>query len=97
MSNLELLTEALDYAFSNCIGVKTPEKIAQILENRNAIILPCKIGDTVYKVNYNHCCTDPNLDFYDVSECKFSLDMYNDIGFRIYLTKDEAEKKGRVT
>lgn len=90
MNNLKLLIEALDYAFSNCIGTETPEKIAKILIKKNVIALPCKIGDTVYKINYNHCCTCPELDYYSIYECKFTLGMYEEIGETVFLTYEDA-------
>ncbi len=61
------------------------------------IELPCKMGDTVYELRYNHCCTCPDKDYYSIDEKKFSLDMLNEINNTVFLTREEAEQalKGR--
>ncbi len=68
------------------------ERLADFLLEHSVIVLPCKVGSTVYKVNYNHCCTCPDLDYYSIAEKSFNLNMLNDIGKTVFLTHEKAEQ-----
>ena len=57
------------------------------IENGQLLELPCKVGDTVYKV-YGKC--DGNSCPYSVN---FSYVMLNEIGKNIFVTKEAAEAK----
>lgn len=55
--------------------------------------LPCKVGDTVWLVVHNELHfwnEDPE---YFIAESKFSLPYLEQMGQRIFLTKEEAEAK----
>lgn len=65
------------------------------LEQKGLILeLPCKVGDTVYLIYED--AEDvylPSTRYYYIEECKFIVEMYNDIGKFVFLTKEEAEAK----
>ena len=67
-------------------------KLADYLLENGVIVLPCKVGDTVYERKYYHCCTNPELDFYDIDEKTFGLNMLNKFNKTVFLTREEAEK-----
>ena len=63
------------------------------------IELPCGVGTTVYKIYADDCggnciefcefCTDAR---WKLVETKFSVSLFDDIGYTVFLTKEEAEK-----
>ena len=79
------------------------------IENGQLLELPCKVGDTVYKVHgkcEGNCC--PYSGNYGqwqchykgkerckafIDECNFSYVMLNEIGKNIFVTKEAAEAK----
>lgn len=69
--------------FANGKKKVTPEQIARHLAKNGVILLPCKIGQTVWIVNRTMGKIYP---------AKFRLDDIENIGKRIFLTKAEAEK-----
>lgn len=93
--NMETLTDLLkdaarlyDTSDSEC---DMEEFLADYLLNHNVIVLPCAVGDTVFEVVYEHCCTDSDLDYYTVVEDKFQLGSVYEIGRDIFLSRNEAE------
>ena len=57
------------------------------LEEQGRLIeLPCAVGDTVWFVGQQ-------LNHYFITEYAFDIFMFDDIGNRIFLTKEEAEAK----
>ena len=64
------------------------------LEEQGLLLkLPCKVGDTVYLINEEQeDMYDLSTHYYFIDECKFIIEMYNDIGISVFLTKAEAEK-----
>ncbi len=61
----------------------TAEQIAEHLENNNVIILPCKLGDTVWVVSKNASEPYP---------AKFKIDDVPQLGRRVFLSKESALK-----
>lgn len=61
----------------------TAENLAKHLEKNNVIVLPCAIGSTVWIVSKN--CTEPY-------PAKFKLDDVTQIGKRVFLNREDAEK-----
>ena len=60
-------------------------------EEGRLVVLPCKVGDIVYKI----MCQRDNFDdrpYRIVTAVKFTLDMTDDIGKKVFLTREEAEK-----
>lgn len=95
---------------NNIVDIKCIDKIVKVDINDTdftfifnkfdrLLLLPCNIGDTVYKVVYNHCCTDPTLDYYDILTTKFNLDMINEVGHSVFTSLESAksEFKRRTT
>ncbi len=95
MNDRERLIELLELekAFSRYLtDDERRGKLADYLLENGVIVLPCKVGDTVYELKYYHCCTNPELDFYDIDVKTFGLDMLNKIGKTVFLTHEEAEQ-----
>lgn len=70
------------------------QKLAEYenLEEQGLILrLPCKIGDVVYKIITRHDNFD-DTPYRIVSAVNFRLDMLDEIGKEVFLTKSEAEK-----
>ena len=95
---------------NNIVDIKCIDKIVKVDINDTdftfifnkfdrLLLLPCNIGDTVYKVVYNHCCTDPTLDYYDILTTKFNLNMINEVGHSVFTSLEDAkvELKCRTT
>lgn len=56
------------------------------------VVLPCKVGDIVYKI----MCQRDNFDdrpYRIITSVNFRLDMADDIGKTVFLTREEAEKE----
>lgn len=73
---------------------------ADYLLDNGVIVLPCKIGDTVYRI----CKRKYDVDGYGmqwqedwgVVTNAFSLEMYHEIGKAVFLTPEEAEAALKV-
>ena len=77
-------------AFKTAIELlKQPERPNEERPNEVWIKLPCNIGDTVYRIKYDFYYTKS----YQIYEWKFTLEMLNDVGHSVFLTREEAEKK----
>ena len=76
--------------------IKTLMELAEVKKQGRLIILPCKIGDTVYRV----CKKKYDVDGYGVQweedwgivTNTFHLGMFHEIGKNVFLTKEEAEE-----
>ena len=56
------------------------------------VVLPCKVGDIVYKI----MCQRDNFDdrpYRIITSVNFRPDMADDIGKTVFLTREEAEKE----
>lgn len=62
------------------------EKVAKHLIANGVVVLPCKIGDTVWVVSKN--CAEP-------FSAKFRLDDIDQFGKRVFLTRAEALRRMR--
>ena len=60
-------------------------------EEGRLVVLPCRIGDFVYKIIYQRDNFD-DRPYRIVTEGRFRLDMIDDIEKTIFLTREEAEK-----
>lgn len=76
-----------------CDAELKADYIADYLIKNNVIALPCAINDTVYKITYNHCCTNPDWDYYSVCETELSLEELDEFGKNLFLSKRDAEKE----
>lgn len=102
--NLKWLLEEGDCKFSKKLleGIARGEQVklrwsdvyAEHLINNGVIVLPCKVGDTVYEVRKVRCSImDGYREFdWDIRTLSFSVDMFNAIGKSIFLTREEAKK-----
>ena len=61
-------------------------------EEGRLVVLPCKVGDFVYKIIYQRDNFD-DRPYRIVTAVKFTLDMADDIGKTVFLTREEAEKE----
>lgn len=83
MNNKEKLMCLLMAVGMPDMSLAKAETIADYLVSKNVIVIPCKLGDTVWVVNKTMGCVHP---------AKFRLDDLDQIGRRVFLTKAEAEK-----
>ena len=67
------------------VECETPEDEGRLM------MLPCKVGDFVYKIIYQRDNFD-DRSYRIVTEVRFRPDMIDDIGKTIFLTREEAEK-----
>lgn len=74
---LEHKDSAADCPLIMCYANK--DEVAEAWKKRVVIELPCAVGDTVYFVNWMHCATNPDEDYYYVSERKFEYEMIEQI------------------
>ena len=67
--------------------LRTKLKNYEDMEEQGRLIeLPCAVGDTVWFIGVQH-------NHYFITEYAFEIFMFDDIGNRIFLTKEEAEVK----
>lgn len=59
----------------------TPEEVAEYLVNNNVVVLPCKIGSTVWVISKNS--PEP-------FSARFGYDDVTQFNKRVFLTRDEA-------
>ena len=59
-------------------------ELAQADQEGRCVVLPCRIGDTVWTLL-------PECGRYFVREDRFSVSMFNHIGKTVFLTKEEAK------
>lgn len=98
MTERERLIELLDIIIQP--GEKTLGDIADYLLENSVIVLPCKVGDTIYRcgdliknvyeweIEHIELYFD-EIVFVDDSDNEFTAE---DIGKTVFLTKEEAEK-----
>lgn len=95
MTERERLIEMIDNS-NACICVDG-DKLTDYLLQNGVIVLPCNVGDTVYRLNI---VTVPD-DEYRVSfhremyieETTFDITLYCEIGKMVFITREEAETK----
>ena len=95
--------EVLSYDVS-VVGEELVEMFVDYLLENNVVVLPCKVGDTVYaftpfceiceryldeELICENCANDGSF----VSETKFDYEMIPMINKIVFLTKEEAEQK----
>ena len=74
---------------NECVKKLAEYEIAE--EEGRLVVLPCKVGDIVYKI----MCQRDNFDdrpYRIITSVNFRLDMADDIGKTVFLTREEAEK-----
>ncbi len=91
MTDRERLADLITRAVGGC-DLYWADVIADYLLENGVIVPPCKVDDTVYEIQYNHCCTCPDFDYYSINEKRFHLDMLNEINKTVFLTREEAEQ-----
>ena len=66
------------------------EELVEADKDGRVVVLPCKVGDTVYRLQY----IEPTLGRFvvGVAEIKFALIWLEEFGKTIFLTREEAEK-----
>lgn len=95
MTELEHLTKLIETAMY--WGADTPEKIAERLIDDGAIVLPCKVGDTVYRI----CGTKKHrfvaerivvcIKIHENGFIVITDGAENILGTSVFLTREEAE------
>ena len=73
------------------LGIATYEQLRDIVENGRLLVLPCKVGDTVYQTDGNRIYPSTiNMLIYDAGHIAFDE---RAIGKTVFLTSEAAEKK----
>ena len=81
----------IESTFSN--DTSKVERIRELLkadQDGRLVVLPCKVGDTVYRLQYIE--QTPGRFVVGVAEIKFALIWLEEFGNTVFLTREEAEK-----
>lgn len=79
--------------FEICCYVDPNLPVCDSFMHKDCVLkLPCPLGSTVYMVVSGYDTYD-NIAFKKVIEVPFRLDVIKSIGKRVFLTREEAEKK----
>ena len=92
MTDREQLTALLMAGAGDCLGkggALNCSRLADYLLEHGVIVLPCKVGDTVYSIEMR--IVDKWVK-YKVCEIPFSLTLWENGWEDIFLTREEAEK-----
>lgn len=83
--------------YKNCHERQMFEKLKHYedLEEQGRLIeLPCKVGDTVYVIDYEYEeMYEPSSKYPIILEHEFELYMITELGTWVFLTKEEAEAR----
>lgn len=74
---------------------KAKEKLAEYEtaeEEGKLVVLPCKVGDEVYKIIYQRDNFD-DQPYSIITTVNFKYEMIDQIGKTVFLTREEAEKE----
>ena len=80
----------IESTFSN--DTSKVERIRELLkadQDGRLVVLPCKVGDTVYRLQYIE--QTPGRFVVGVAEIKFALIWLEEFGNTVFLTREEAE------
>lgn len=79
--------------FEVCCYVDVFLPACDSFKDKSKIIeLPCAIGDTVYMISYGYDTWD-DTEYKVIIQSTFRLDMLSSFNKRIFLTREEAEKR----
>ena len=81
---IEETLSGCDYSISRMVELMKADKEGRI------VVLPCKVGDTVYRLQYIK--QTPGRFTVGVAPIEFMLIWLEDIGETIFLTREDAEK-----
>lgn len=94
MKQKEKLIELLNVDLSGCEGDPL-EEAAEYLINNGVVVLPCKVGDTVYQIYKETVWNDEYRMSYHYELCvrkvPFRIEMTSAIEKTVFLTREEAE------
>lgn len=72
-----------------CGGIDRLRELAEADKDGRVVVLPCKVGDTVYRLQYIE--QTPGRFVVGVAEIKFALLWLEEFGETVFLTREEAE------
>lgn len=72
-----------------CGGIDRLRELAEADKDGRIVVLPCKVGDTVYRLQYIE--QTPGRFVVGVAEIKFALLWLEAFGETVFLTREEAE------
>ena len=72
-----------------CGGIDRLRELAEADKDGRIVVLPCKVGDTVYRLKYIE--QTPGRFVVGVAEIKFALLWLEEFGETVFLTREEAE------
>lgn len=73
-----------------CGGLDRVKELAKADKEGRMVVLPCKVGDTVYRLQYIE--QTPGRFTVGVAPIEFMLIWLDDIGETVFLTREDAEK-----
>lgn len=73
-----------------CGGLDRVKELAKADKEGRMVVLPCKVGDTVYRLQYIE--QTPGRFTVGVASIEFMLIWLDDIGETVFLTREDAEK-----
>lgn len=88
LAEYEDTEETLRQLCRNC-DLERLEKLAEADKDGRLVVLPCKVGDTVYRLQYIE--QTPGRFVVGVAEIKFALLWLEEFGETVFLTREEAE------
>ena len=80
--------EALKLFFGDEYDLDRLKELAEADKEGRCLVLPCKEGKKVYKINFYTFENYPP----EIYESVFHITDYYDVGNTVFLTKEEAEK-----
>lgn len=72
-----------------CGGIDRLRELAEADKDGRIVVLPCKVGDTVYRLQYIE--QTPGRFVVGVAEIKFALLWLEEFGETVFLTREEVE------
>lgn len=84
---VERLAAYEDTAFG--VAAERLRELAEADKDGRVMVLPCKVGDTVYRIQYIE--PTPERFVVGVAEIKFALIWLEEFGKTVFLTREEAE------
>lgn len=77
-----------DYSIARMVELMQADKAGRV------VVLPCKVGDTVYRLQYVE--ESPGRFIVDAVPIKFALIWFDEFGKTVFLTREEAKKELEV-
>ncbi len=74
-----------------CGGISRVKVLSEADKDGRLVVLPCKVGDTVYRI-FNPPCRDPVISAHTLMSVDYIVRWIDKFGKTVFLTREEAEK-----